>query len=403
MKTLYLCYLGLLEPLVQTQVLPYLRALRTDGVQVTLLTFEPQARRRWPRSAVTEWRRRLEAEGIRWLFRPYHKRPSALVTAYDILVGAWTAARLVRRARIDVLHARSHVPLAMALLAQRLTPCRLVFDLRGLLAEEYTAAGNWRERSLLVRAVKWVERVGLRRADQIVVLTQRLRQWLIDQQLARAEQLEVIPCCVDLSRFSNGRPAPSASDRFEVAYIGSVTGLYLVEEMGRFFLALRDQQPNALLRILTHGAPSEARRILEHLGVRPDEYWIGAASPTEIPGYLRHARLGLSFRRPTFAQLAACPSKIPEYLAMGVPVVSSRGIGDLDELLVSSRIGVVVQGFDPAGAAEAAAEALALAQDPQVSMRCVAAAREHFDLQHIGGTRYRALYRRLAQGGHEAG
>ena len=46
MRTLYLCYFGLREPLVQTQVVPYLRELRAAGIDVYLLTFEPG----WPGS-----------------------------------------------------------------------------------------------------------------------------------------------------------------------------------------------------------------------------------------------------------------------------------------------------------------------------------------------------------------
>ena len=40
--SLYICYFGLREPLVQTQVLPYLRELVAGGVKMSLLTFEPQ-------------------------------------------------------------------------------------------------------------------------------------------------------------------------------------------------------------------------------------------------------------------------------------------------------------------------------------------------------------------------
>jgi hypothetical protein len=39
-KTLYLCYFWINEPLVQTQVLPYLREIRKGGTEVSLLTFE---------------------------------------------------------------------------------------------------------------------------------------------------------------------------------------------------------------------------------------------------------------------------------------------------------------------------------------------------------------------------
>ncbi len=46
-RTLYICYFGLREPLVQTQVLPYLRQLATQGMDVHVLTFEPQLSHDW--------------------------------------------------------------------------------------------------------------------------------------------------------------------------------------------------------------------------------------------------------------------------------------------------------------------------------------------------------------------
>ncbi|HVQ40057.1 MAG TPA: hypothetical protein VMS31_21135, partial [Pyrinomonadaceae bacterium] len=116
MRTLYLCYFGLREPLVQTQVLPYLRQLATTGIKVHLLTFEPRLREMWSDDQRAEQRARLSREGISWSSLPYHKSPSAPGTVYDILAGARFAIKLARREGVDVLHARAHIPLAMALL-----------------------------------------------------------------------------------------------------------------------------------------------------------------------------------------------------------------------------------------------------------------------------------------------
>ncbi|HEX8180969.1 MAG TPA: glycosyltransferase [Pyrinomonadaceae bacterium] len=398
-RTLYLCYFGLREPLVQTQVLPYLRQLAAAGIEVYLLTFEPELQRAWPARPQAEMRAQLAAQGIRWFARAYHKRPSAPATLYDVLVGAWTAQRLVRRYRIDVVHARSHVPLMMALMTQKLTGCRVVFDVRGLMAEEYVDAGLWAEGSLPYRAVKWVERAGLRRADQLVVLTRRMRAWVVAEGYAAAEKIEVIPCCVDFGRFAAASTDPGAAPtdaaRFELIYVGAVTGLYLLEEIGRFYLAVRAARPDAYLRILTKGSVTEAAAVLERTGLSAADFWIGAAQPADVPQYLRRARLGLSFRKATFAQIAASPTKIPEYLAAGLPVVSNAGIGDTDELLTRERVGVVLKSFDAPALAEAATQALALASEPDVQARCVRVARAQFDLVQVGGSGYTAVYRRL--------
>ena len=424
LKTLYLCYFGLREPLVQTQVLPYLRQLSASGeVEVSLLTFEPDKRRAWPAAEEEVWRARLAGEGIRWFCLPYHKSPSALVTPYDLVRGAWEAARLARRYGIDVLHARGHLAMAMALLARRWAKVRLLFDIRGLLAEEYEEAGVWTKNSPQFHAVRAVERAGLKRAEQLIVLTRRLRDRLVERKLARAEQIEVIPCCVDFARFEatdsdeeGGRRAEEGearagrqsfaaeagrdgkADRFEVVSAGSVTGLYLLEEMGRFFLALKRLRPDAYLRILTMSSAANTAATLERVGLSAEDFWIGAVRPAEVPSYLRRARFGLSFRKATFSQIAASPTKIPEYLAAGLPTICNAGIGDTDEILTRERVGVIVRNFDEASFDEAARAALALAEDADLGARCRETAYRYFDLVSIGGVGYRNAYRRLAAG-----
>jgi len=70
------------------------------------------------------------------------------------------------------------------------------------MADEYVDAGRWQESSKTYRAVKWLERIGFERADQLVVLTRRMRDWIVEQGYAGAEKIEVIPCCVDFDRFN---------------------------------------------------------------------------------------------------------------------------------------------------------------------------------------------------------
>ncbi|HEV2707717.1 MAG TPA: glycosyltransferase [Pyrinomonadaceae bacterium] len=406
-STLYLCYFGLREPLVQTQVLPYLRELAASETRVSLLTFEPSLRQSWTPEQLREETARLASDRIRWSQLEYHKRPSIPATFYDVLAGARFAAREVRRGRVSVLHARAHVPMAMALAARAVTRCRTIFDIRGLMADEYADAGVWPEGSLPFRLVKRLEHAGIRRADRLVVLTRRMRDWLVAEGHAPADKIEVIPCCVDFSRYAPRGEAGSArtssggdgEGRFEVVYAGSVTGLYLLEEMGRFFREVRAREPRAFLRILTKSPADEAAAVLRRAGVEAADFWVGGVPAKEVPAYLAGARLGLSFRKPTFSQIAASPTKIPEYLAAGLPVVSNTGIGDTDELIESERVGVLVREFDAASLAKAADAALALARDASMAARCLDAARRHFDLRTVGGVRYRNVYRRLEEAG----
>src|SRR5258708_5345350 len=118
-KTLYICYFGLREPLVQTQVIPYLLEIKKDGIEINLLTFEPELKNKWTSEQILAEREKLADKGIKWACLAYHKRPSALATAYDVFRGSWLIRRMIGRERIDILHGRVHIPTLMGAIARR--------------------------------------------------------------------------------------------------------------------------------------------------------------------------------------------------------------------------------------------------------------------------------------------
>ena len=398
MRALYLCYFGLREPLVQTQVLPYLRELARDGTEINLLTFEPGWPESWPAGEAGRQRTRLAASGIVWHARRYHKRPTLPATLLDILVGILFVLRHPGGRSFDLLHARSHVPLAMALPARLLTGAAVIFDLRGLLADEYVDAGVWRQGSIVYRVMKQLERWGLAGADWLIVLTERMKREVLDRGWRSAERMTVIPCCIDGERFRAAPERPELSGsppEFELIYAGSVTGLYLLEEMAEFCAVLRQSLPQVTLRLLTAAPPAEVRARLSRTSLDPALVEIGQAAPAAVPGCLARAAVGLSFRKPTFSQLAASPTKIPEYLQAGLPVVTNAGIGDTDELIEDQRVGVVIRDLTPRGYAAAVERLIELRRDPALAARCREVAAQYFDLVTVGGARYRSVYRGL--------
>jgi glycosyltransferase involved in cell wall biosynthesis len=409
MRTLYLCYFGLREPLVQTQVLPYLRQLRNGGTEVFLLTFEPNARELWNPKAVEEWRTRLEEDGIRWSWLPYHKRPSLPATLYDIMAGAWTAARMARREGIDVLHGRAHVAAAMGALAKRLSGGRLVFDIRGLIPEEYVDAGVWPEGGLNYRLTKRAEQSLLRAADGFVVLSERGRDILFpgrQDRDARGRPIEVIPCCVDMERFRAAAALSREALRGELGlagrrvlvYVGALGGFYMTDEMVQFLAGAHRQDPSTYSMVLTQSPSEKLAAQMKASGIREEDCLIRKVPPAEIPRYLRAADLGISFIKPCFSKLASSPTKFAEYLASGLPVVCNAGIGDVDRIVEDDRVGVLIRELNEQAYLEALQAADLLRGESGVAERCRAAARDRFDLTRVGGARYRRLYQRLFEG-----
>jgi glycosyltransferase involved in cell wall biosynthesis len=406
-RTLYLCYFGIREPLVHTQVIPYLLQVMSDGIEVSLLTFEPQLKQQWSEPDLREESARLAAKGITWHYLPYHKRPSLPATLYDIARGARLASRLVRAHDIKIIHARGHVPALMgALVKHRVRGVQMLFDIRGFMPEEYTDAGLWPEGGWLYRGVKRVERFLFASSDAFVVLTEKARQILFpgcDDVDKQRRPIEVIPCCVDFKRYEAAdavtrdelRRQLNLSGRRVIVYVGSFGGWYMTDEMARFLAVAHREDPQTYSLILTQSEAAMVSARLKSLGIGDQDFFVGRVPPEEVPRYLRASDVAVSFIKPCYSKLSSSPTKIAEYLAGGLPVITNAGVGDVDSVIEGDRVGVVLDDLNDESYRKALSAVEAMQSTGELSARCRASAEKHFDIDRVGGVKYRRLYRRL--------
>lgn len=393
---LYISYDGMLEPLGQSQVLAYLEKLAEDR-SIHLLSFEkPEDWARATERAVID--RRMRAAGIRWHPRRYHKRPTALATAWDISAGTFAALWLVLRHRLGIVHARSYVAGVMAWLATRLTGARFLLDMRGFWADERVDGGLWPRNGRMFRVAKGFERRLLLGADHVVSLTRAgVREMAQFPYLqGRMPPMTVIPTCADLTRF---RPLQGRrTEAFVLGYVGSAGTWYLFDAVAACFRQLLSLRPDARLLVINRGEHAYIREQLDAAGVPEDACDVKAAPHAEIAQEMARMHAGVFFIKPVFSKQASAPTKLGEFLGCGVPCLSNTGVGDMAAILQGERVGVAVDAFDASTLAAALEQLMALAAAPDTAARCVAAAQRHFSLEG-GVARYAAIYRSLAPSG----
>ena len=404
MTALYICYQSIREPLTETQVVAYLEGLAAAGHTMLLVTFERAAMNAAEGRTLAD---RLLSKGIRWHWLRYHKRPTAPATAWDISMGVLYGLWLARRQKIDLYHARSHVAGLMGLILKTLTGARLLFDVRGLLAEEYADAGVWPRGGRLFRWTKAFERLILRHSDGIIVLTERgrslLREWY-SQELA-GTPLAVIPCCVDRERallsplhVARSLPRLHVARPLTLAYAGKLGGLYMTTAILQFFSFVKEMVPESRFEIWTQSDPGPLAKGLEEHGLRGDTL-VGCSAPAELLLRLEsQCDAAVSFIRPCVSKLASSPTKIPEYLAAGLPVVANGGIGDMDELIAREGVGVTIADFSDEALRRGVRQLLDLLGDREIRERCRHTAEKYFDLERVGWSGYRGMYQQLDPG-----
>lgn len=398
LRLLYVCYLTLEDPLTHTQVVAYLAGLAAAGHRVHLLTFEP----RLTAAGRRRWRGRMRSLKIDWHGLGYHARPSLPATIYDTLLGSAYIWILTRRYRLDVVHARNHVPAAMALLADRCSRRHpaLVFDIRGLMVQEREESGRWRPGGLPSRLTAAVQSAAIRRADQIIVLTERARTTLFPR--AVRSRVHVIPCCANLELIA---AAGAERDRIRqslglgectvMVYVGKFPSWSMPDAMADFHRLAAELIDRFHFLILTQGDGVMIRRGLTRVGADPADYTITSAPSHEVGAFLAAGDFAITFITPTPSTVSQSPTKLGEYLGAGLPVVYSAGIGDLDELL-SPDIGVRVDGHTPEVHRRVIAAILALRDDPASPARCRAQAERALSLTKVGIPRYLSVYAAIA-------
>lgn len=391
---LYISYDGMLEPLGQSQVLAYLKRLAV-GRRIHLISFEKAGD-----LGDTKERKRIardiEVSGIVWHPMRYHKRPSALATAWDIFIGTVFGYWLVLRYRLHIVHARSYVPSVMALALKRLTGVRYIFDMRGFWVDERVDGGLWPRGGRMYRIAKVFERHFLLSADHVVSLTHAaVREMILFEYLqANKPTVTVIPTCVDLALF-NPMLIERSCKSFVLGYVGTVGTWYLFDETVACFLLLLHLRPDARFLIVNRGEHAYIQARLIAAGVPDTKVELITATHAEVPRQMARMDAGVFFIKPVYSKQASAPTKLAEFLGCGIPCLSNVGVGDIAEVLEGEHVGVALASFDEFLMAEGLKQLLKLVADPDTRGRCVEAAGKHFSLGE-GVDRYSSIYEQIA-------
>ena len=384
----YITYYGLSESLLWSQGIPYLKGVaEKTGTKFHIVSFEKKEliNQKGVKKQIEE---QLDKIGFQWWSLPYHH--SFAGKLWDILVGNIVCVYLLLKNKIAVFHARWTMGYAFLLLVSCFGRVKILFDLRGIMAEEYVDAGFWSSDSLTYHLVKKMEEKGLKRADAVVVLSHRIKQTLVNGDYYShplpSEKIKVIYCAVDTSKFfpknsNNMRKKLGLNGKLVLIYLGSVGTWYLFEEMLDFFSCLKHRFPHAHFLAVTHSDKSILLEKIKKKQLNLDDFTILYSKPEDVPLYLDVADIGISFIKQCLSKTASCPTKIGEYMASGLPVLTNSGIGDVDIFITKYQTGLLFKELSHDYFIKKCDELDALITDKFISERARTAAMEIFSLE----------------------
>lgn len=224
----------------------------------------------------------------------------------------------------------------------------------------YYEATTDRKSMVLSGIARRMELAAYRDADLIVVVTDALKDMIVEASGVSRSKVVVVPNGVDPAAWERDRVAPARifGNRFTVGFVGVLSyrqGLpAALESLARVRATGRD----VCLAIVGDGQMREqCLETTERLQLGAAVKFVGQVPWPEVPRYMAGFDVGFSGQiRLSNGQMYGSPLKLYEYMAMQVPVIASA-FQDAATVITDGQNGFLFEPEDAAGLDSAMARA----------------------------------------------
>lgn len=260
------------------------------------------------------------------------------------------------RRRPDIMHTRQMGYSATPLLVARLLGVPHVLEVNGVLRDELVGQGVSRFRLALIDLFA---RVNLHRSDAYTTTTEQYRDRLFSLYGVDRSRWTQMPCGVNENRFRPGdrdaarRRLGLPAMTFALLHAGSLYDWHGLDVLIEALAGIDARRiPDWQLWLVGDGVEhSPLLALSRELGIDERVHFVGDVPYEQVPDWLVAADVGVVLFKPT-RPVPGDPMKIYEYMACGLPVLTSD-YPHYGGIVRAAEAGVVAADADPAALTEA--------------------------------------------------
>jgi hypothetical protein len=207
---------------------------------------------------------------------------------------------------------------------------------------------------------------------------------------------------VDLELFNPQSISISEKDKLQASlnikendivftYLGSTGSWYLIPEMMAFFKTIIERFPSSKFLFISNQNGADIKAEAEKISIPKDKIIVTQGQREEIPLLLSLSTYSIFFIQPCFSKKASSPTKHAEVMAMGIPVISNAGVGDVEAIIKKYNSGFIIDDFTKNEHLRIAEEITVSATDADSIRK---GAEDYFDLKKAI-EKYHLIYERI--------
>lgn len=217
---------------------------------------------------------------------------------------------------------------------------KICFDGRGAYVPELTEYNVVPDENVK-KEIENVERKAILNSDfRIAVSNALVAYWKRTYQYSGNAHV-VIPCTLNSASIPRLQEAAEQNkEEITIAYSGSNAGWQSLNDLSEKLLPVFRENNSLKLLLLLKNVP-ENFALKNEFPDRVKSTWV---APEKVTGILSSCDYGWLVREKSITNEVASPVKFAEYLAAGLPVIISEGLGDYTEFVRANNCGIIWNG-----------------------------------------------------------
>jgi 1,2-diacylglycerol 3-alpha-glucosyltransferase len=237
--------------------------------------------------------------------------------------------RVIRRERIQLIHAHNYEGAIIGILAKWITRIPLLYNAVNTMTDELPGYRFVRP-AFLARWIAYIlDRWVPLFPDHITAVSQELVQFLVQQNVPPGK-ISFLPAGVKPSMFKVEDPGKlrgnySIGTRQVIMYTGTLDSFQRIDYLLQAFTVVIRKEPSSLLMIVNNIVETplleKHQALANALGISENVLWVGPHLLDDLPHYLSLATVTVISR----PNCPGHPVKLLNYMAAGKPIVSFAG------------------------------------------------------------------------------
>ncbi|MBI3511424.1 MAG: glycosyltransferase [Bacteroidetes bacterium] len=252
--------------------------------------------------------------------------------------------RVISKVKPDVIIARG--PFAANLALEYRGNEKICFDARGAYTAELNEY-NVVPDEKVKKEISLLEKTAVRKCDSRIAVSEKLVEYWKKNFGYNDDEHAVIPCTLNNEMQKNNSNEKKTGHGFAngnivIAYSGSGAGWQSLRQLDEVLQKMFRNNERLCLLMMTKQIPEELQ-LKKEFPDRVKHIWV---EHTEVNALLSSCDYGWLVREKSVTNEVASPVKFAEYLAAGLKVIISPGLGDYSAFTVENNAGILLHEND---------------------------------------------------------